>query len=123
MWEKEKLLVTSNFFFANNAFKSRLLLMHQNEFLWCKGLILSSIHIYFNTLRKKSFRKTLWKKVKLLKMSNFTFFCNVFFAICVLKSLNGNISVVAFSFFEFGTVSKWCNREWVNASMKSINPG
>ena len=35
---KEKLLITSNFFFSNNVFKSCLLLMCQNEFLWSKGL-------------------------------------------------------------------------------------
>ena len=36
--EKEKLLVTSNLSFSNNVFKSRLLLMRQNEYLWRKGL-------------------------------------------------------------------------------------
>ena len=45
-------------------------------------------------------------------MSNFTFFHNVFYAICILKSLNSHISVVICSFFEFRTVSKWCIREW-----------
>ena len=39
-------------------------------------------------MTKKGFRKTFWKKVKLLKMSNFTFFHNVFFAICIFKSFN-----------------------------------
>ena len=38
LWEKEKLLVTSNFFFTHNVFKSCLLLMRQNEYLWSKGL-------------------------------------------------------------------------------------
>ena len=37
--EKEKLLVTSNFSFSNNVFKSCLLLIRQNEYLWSKGLI------------------------------------------------------------------------------------
>ena len=36
MWEKEKLLVTSNFFFSHNVFKNRLLLKRQNEYLCCK---------------------------------------------------------------------------------------
>ena len=36
--EKEKLLVTSNLLFSHNVFKSRLLLMRQNEYLWSKGL-------------------------------------------------------------------------------------
>ena len=38
MWEKEKLLIKSNFSFSHNVFKSCLLLMHQNEYLLCKGL-------------------------------------------------------------------------------------
>ena len=61
-----------------------------------------------------NFRKKSWKKVKLLKMSNFTFFHIVFYAICILKSFNSQISVVVCSFFEFGIVSKCCIREWVN---------
>ena len=64
-------------------------------------------------IEEKSFRKTLWKKVKLLKMSNFTFFCNVFYTICFLESCNRHISHVVCSFFEIGTVSKWCMKEWV----------
>ena len=38
LWEKNKLLVTSNFFFSHNVFKSCLLLTRQNEYLWSKGL-------------------------------------------------------------------------------------
>ena len=34
----KKLLVTSNFLFTHNVFKSCLLLMRQNEYLWSKGL-------------------------------------------------------------------------------------
>ena len=33
-----------------------------------KKLTLSSIYSYLNTLKKKNFRKTLWKKVKMFKM-------------------------------------------------------
>ena len=47
-------------------------------------------------------------------MSNFTFFHNVFYAICTLKSSSSHTSVIICSFFELGTVSKWCIREWVN---------
>ena len=36
--EKEKLLVTSNFSFSHNVFKSCLLLMRQTQYLWSKGL-------------------------------------------------------------------------------------
>ena len=51
-------------------------------------------------------------KGKLLKMSNFTFYHNVFYAACLLKSFNSHISVVISNFFEFGTISKGCIREW-----------
>ena len=45
---------------------------------------------------------------------NVHFFHNFFYAICFLKFLNTmHISVVVCSFFKFGTVSKWCIREWV----------
>ena len=33
LWEKKKLLDTSNFSFSHNVFKSCLLLMRQNEYL------------------------------------------------------------------------------------------
>ena len=38
LWEKKKLLGTSNFFFSHNVFKSCLLFICQNEYLWSKGL-------------------------------------------------------------------------------------
>ena len=59
-------------------------------------------------MKEQNLRETLWKKMKLLKMSNFTFFHNVFYVICILKSFNSHISVVVCSFFEFGIISKWC---------------
>ena len=71
------------------------------------------IYSHFNTL-KKALGKHCEKKLKLLKMSNFIFFRNVFYAICILASFKSNISVVVCSFFEFGTISKWCIRECTN---------
>ena len=47
--EKKKPLVTSNFSFSNNVFKSCLLLMRQNEYLWStriKKTFSSMLHIY-----------------------------------------------------------------------------
>ena len=41
------------------------------------------------------------------------FLHNVFYAICFLKFYISHISVVVCSFFKFGTVSKWCIREWI----------
>ena len=37
LWEKEKLLIMSSFSFFQNVFKSCLLLMRKNEYLWSKG--------------------------------------------------------------------------------------
>ena len=79
----------------------------------CLFFLNPSLYILILTHWKKSFMKTLWKKVKLHKMSNFTLFHKVFYAICILKSFKSHISVVICSFFEFGTVSKWCIGEWV----------
>ena len=38
LWEKEKLLVTSNFSFSYHVFKICLLLMRQNEYICSKDL-------------------------------------------------------------------------------------
>ena len=51
--------------------------------------------------------------MKLLKLSNFTFFHNVFYVICFVKSFNSYISVVACRVLEYGMVSKWFIGEWV----------
>ena len=59
--------------------------------LW--PLTLFSLYTHFNTMKKKSFGKTLWTKVKLLKMSNFNFFHNVFYAICILKSFDATFQL------------------------------
>ena len=74
--------------------------------------------------KKKTFEKTLWKKVKLLRMSNFTVFHNAFYTACILKAFKSYMSVAVCSFFEFGTVSKWCSRELVNYTMTTFDaPG
>ena len=56
------------------------------SFQWYEFYILNAIlHIYsFQHIEEKSFMKTLWKKVKLLKMSNFTFFFHNVFFLCNL---------------------------------------
>ena len=51
MWEKEKLLVTSNFSFSHDVFKSCLVLMRQNEYLLSKGLR-KSLSLFQNPLRQ-----------------------------------------------------------------------
>ena len=67
-----------------------------DEKIWETELTFTSIYTHFDTLKKKSFRKTLWKTVKLLKISNFTFFQDVFYAICILKSYYNYISYMYF---------------------------
>ena len=54
MWEKETLVITSNFFFSHNVFKSCLLLIHQNEYSWSEGLMTF----------KRVLLNTLWEKEK-----------------------------------------------------------
>ena len=46
-------------------------------------------------------------------MNNLAFFHNVLYAICIIRFFNSHISVVVCGVFDFGTVSKWCIREWV----------
>ena len=77
-------------------------------------LTLSSIYTHFNRLKtKKKIKENIVVKGEIAQMSSFTFFHNAFYGICILKSFNNHISVVVCSFFEFGTISKWCIREWV----------
>ena len=46
LWEKEKLLVTSNFFFFHNVLKNILLFIRQNGYLWSKGLKLKAYKLF-----------------------------------------------------------------------------
>ena len=73
VWEKEKLLVTSNFSFSHNVFKICLVLMCQNEYLWSKGLNITGINltVYLNSFTRQSlalmaptkmaFEKKIWE--------------------------------------------------------------
>ena len=68
-------------------------------------------YILISTQRSKHCRKN--EVIQISIITFFTFFHNVFYGISFLKSFSSHISVVVCSFFEFGTVSKWCTREWV----------
>ena len=83
------------------------------------ALTLSSILILTNW--RKRLQENTFFKVKLLRMSNFIFFHSVFYAICILKSFNSHISVIVYNFFEFGTISEWCIREWVQSPFYQSN--
>ena len=50
--DKEKLLVTSNFSFSHNVFKSSLFLMRENEYLWSKGLL--TVLVYLQVFVRKA---------------------------------------------------------------------
>ena len=55
LWEKEKLLITGNFSFSCNVFRSCLLLMLQNEYPWSKCLIrIERLPIYASEIMRKS---------------------------------------------------------------------
>ena len=71
-------------------------------------------------------KKTPWEKEKVLVTSNFSFSHSVFERLVlqtrkkpglVWERVNSLISVVICSFFESGTVSRWCIREWVKADL------
>ena len=85
--KKRKSLVTSNFSFSHNVFKSSLVLMHQNEYLWSERLrdhcsdttphhkqfiSLTLYHCHtiptFNDPKEDVFEK-LWEKEKMLVTS------------------------------------------------------
>ena len=71
-------------------------------------------------MEEKSFRKTLPKKVKLIKMSNFTFFHNVFYAILSFKSFNSHILVVIFSLFNLGRSQNGVLGNWLNKAIYTL---
>ena len=52
LWEKEKLLLTSNFSFSHGVFKRLVLQIHKNKGLFGKGL--KKVKIYFECKLKKA---------------------------------------------------------------------
>ena len=121
-----KVLIASIFSFSQNIFKSNLFQACLNSGLCDTELVNtefvnSFLHRYsFQDIEEKDLRKTWWEKEKLLKMSNFTFFHNVFYAICILKSFNSHISVIVCSSFEFGMISKWLINSRNNHQSKQL---
>ena len=80
--KKEKMFLTNIFSFPTIFFKRLPRQGRKNK----ECLLNSFLRIY-----------SFWHK-----MSNFTFFLNVSYPICILKSFNSYISVVVCSFFEDG---------------------
>ena len=82
LWEKEKLLLTSNFSFYHSVFKRFLLQTRKNQGLFGKGLTYCSNTMLFvpcnipflNSFpNSTSLLKTLWKNEKSLVTSNSSF--------------------------------------------------
>ena len=126
LWEKEKLLVMSNFSFSHSAFYpfgklSAIFFQIQNWHLltlsnW-KGLkfvVWERVNVtsrQLNPYQKKPLflricstflLKTLWKKEKLLVTSNFSFSHRVFYPFRELSIIFVKFYIVVCSFFEFG---------------------
>ena len=76
LWEKEKLLVTSNFFFSHSVFKRLVLQTRENQGLFGKGL-----RRVENILGKEN----------MLVTSMFSFSNNVFQKVSILGSLKVRI--------------------------------
>ena len=70
-----------------------------------------------NTLgKKKKLEENIAQKGEIAQNEQFHLFPQCFLCNLYLKSFTSHISetVVVCSFFEFGTVSKWCTRDRVN---------
>ena len=72
LWEKEKLLVTSNFFFSHSVFKRLILQTRKNQGLFGKEFKVSCLTLYhtipiFNNLEKEAFWKQCGKRRKCWK--------------------------------------------------------
>ena len=55
---------------------------------FCVFLTISSIYTHLNTLKIEALGKHCGKRLNLLKMSNFTSFHDIFYAICIGKPFN-----------------------------------
>ena len=97
MWEKEKLLVTSNFSFSHIVFYrfGELTAIFINPF---------PHNDTFWRLWETSLLKTLWEKEKLLVTSNFSFSRSVFYLFEKLSSIFVKFEIVVCKLFQFGRV-------------------
>ena len=81
LWEKKKLLVTSNFFFSHNVFKSCLLLMRYSEYLWNKGLTnmgkLFDTEIVYDKKQQNVFFFVLWRTCAFMNINQLQKFGNL----------------------------------------------
>ena len=118
LWEKEKLLIMSNFAFSHRVFQTLLLQKHKNMGLFEKGLrkiFLSSsnaLNLVNPFPNKPGFLHvcstclliTLWEKEKLLVTSNFSFFHCVIYRFQQLSAIFFKFRIVVCKVFKFGRV-------------------
>ena len=121
--KKEILLVMSNFSFSHNVFKSCVLLMCQNEYLWSKGLTLSQTSPgFYVSAVQLNLLKTLWEKEKLLVTSNFSFSHGVFYLFGELSASFIKLVIVICKLVQFGSL-KFDVLERVKRPLKGSNDG
>ena len=115
LWEKEKLLIMSNFSFSHSVFKRLLLQIRKNQGLFGKGLkvCFSYNYLYLLTLSLTSpgfyvsavqVLKTQWEKEKLLVTSNFSLSRSVFYPFGELSVIFIKFEIVVCKPFQFGRV-------------------
>ena len=103
-WEKEKLLLSSNFSFSHNVFYSEISLVRQNAALCGNGLTLSHSRPGFNVSAVQVFWKHGGKKEKLLVTSNFSFSHSVFYQFWELFAIFIKFEIAVCKLFQFGRV-------------------
>ena len=115
LWEKEKLLVTSNFSFSRSVFKRLVLQTRKNQGLFGKGLTNYHTMLHFEAPKIYSGGK-VWEKEKLLVTSNFSFSHNVFYLIWSLFFILRALENVVCNLFQ-------CDQSKILSSCNGLNNG
>ena len=79
------------------------------------GFLTLSPYILTVTNRRKKLLENIVEMVKLLKMSNFTFSHNVFYAICILKSVNSTFHLSSAANLNLGRSQNGALGNWLIA--------
>ena len=109
-WEKEKLLVTSNFSFSHSIFYpfvqlSTIFIKSKNAFRMYEWPVNPFPNkTWFLTVYSTSLLKTQWEKEKLLVTSNFSFSNSVFYPFVQLSTIFIISKIVVCKLFQFGRV-------------------
>ena len=118
LWEKEKLLVKSNFSFSHNVFKSCFLLMRRIEYLWSKGLKTLGVE-QFKSLPDDKFLAL--SKLKAFADDKFKYYPDIEFVCHSVENIlrkGGNAGYQHFSLFH--NVFKHCFPQGIHCVVKSL---